>query len=99
MRVSIELIKLTSQGATSSRCNKDEVAGEIGMTRLLAGGSCNSLPHADYSTFELFSEGAMVMVADRPEWLGVLKGHRKMRIANNKSHGEVVWGKEIGESW
>lgn len=90
VQASIEWITLTSPGAASSRCNKDEVAGEIGSTWLLAGGSCNNLPHIDYSTFELFSEGAMVKVADRPERLGVLEGHGKVRVANNKSHGELI---------
>ena len=60
------MIKLTGKGAASSGCDKAEVAREVGITRLLAGGSCNNLPDTDYSTFELFSEGDMMVVTDRP---------------------------------
>jgi hypothetical protein len=67
VQVSIELFKLTGQGAASSRCNEDEVTGEVGITWLLAGRSCNNFPDTDYSTFELFSEGNMVvLILDRP---------------------------------
>jgi len=58
---------------------------------LLAGGSCNNLPDTDYSTFDLFSKGDMMVVTDRPWRLGILEGHGKMGVANNKSHGEVMW--------
>jgi hypothetical protein len=60
------LIKLTGEGAASSGRDKAEVAREIGITWLLAGGSCNNLPDTDYSTFDLFSEGDMMVVTDRP---------------------------------
>jgi len=68
----MELMKLTGEGAASSRCDENKVAGEVGITWLLAGGSCNNLPDTDYSTFELFSEGYMV-ASDRPWRLGVLE--------------------------
>ena len=51
------LMEFAVEGAASSRCNKAKVAGEVGSTGLLAGGSCDNLPDTDYSTFELFSEG------------------------------------------
>jgi len=86
-KVSIELIKLAGEGAASSGRDKAEVAREVGMTWLFAGGSSNNLPETDYSTFDLFSEGDMMVVTDRPWRLGILERHGKMRIANNKSHG------------
>lgn len=61
----MELVKLTGEGTASSRCDEDKLAGEVGITRLLAGRSCNNLPDTDYSTFELFSEGGRV-VSDSP---------------------------------
>ena len=68
-KASIEFInlKLTGEGAASSGRDEAEVASEVGMTWLFAGGSCNNLPDIDYSTFDLFSEGGMmVVVTDRP---------------------------------
>jgi hypothetical protein len=50
--------------AASSGRDKAEVAREV--TWLLAGGSCNNLPDTDYSTFDSFSEGNMMVVTDRP---------------------------------
>ena len=63
---SIELIKLTGEGAASSGSDKAKVARYVGDTWLLAGGSCNNLPDTDYSTFDLFSEGNLMVVTDRP---------------------------------
>ena len=60
------MIKLTSEGAASSGRHEAEIAREVGITWLLAGGSCNNLPDTDYSTFDLFSEGDMMVVTDRP---------------------------------
>lgn len=48
------------------RRDKAEVAREVGSAWLLAGGSCNNLPDTDHSTFDLFSEGDMMVVTDRP---------------------------------
>jgi hypothetical protein len=60
------LIKLTGEGAASLGRDKAEVAREVGVTWLLAGGSCNNLPDTDHSTFDLFSEGDMMVVTDGP---------------------------------
>ena len=61
------MIKLTWEGAASSGRDEAEVAREVGITWLFAGGSCNNLPDADYSTFDLFSEGdVMMVITDRP---------------------------------
>ena len=48
------------------RRDKAEVAREVGDTWLFVGGSCNNLPDADYSTFDLFSKGDMMVGTDRP---------------------------------
>lgn len=61
------MIKLTGEGAASSGRDEAEVAREVGITWLFAGGSCNNLPDTDYSTFDLFSEGdVMMVITDRP---------------------------------
>jgi len=91
-KASTELIKLTSEGAASPGRDKAEVTREVGMTWLFAGRSCNNLPDTDYSTFDLFSEGGMMMVTDRPWHLCILeRRHGKMGVTNNKSHVEVMW--------
>ena len=66
------MIKSTGEGAASSGRDKAEVAREVGITWLLAGGSCNNLPNTDYSTFDLFSEGDMMVVTDKPIKLNVV---------------------------
>lgn len=65
-KASTELIKLTSKGAASTGRDEAEVAREVGITRLFARGSSNNLPDADYATFDLFSEGDMVVIMDTP---------------------------------
>ncbi|KAF8817407.1 hypothetical protein BYT27DRAFT_7198933 [Phlegmacium glaucopus] len=71
-QASIMLMKLTRNGAASSRRDEGKIAGEVGTTWLLAGGSCNKFPDADYSTFKLFGEGDTV-VSDSPWHLGVVE--------------------------
>lgn len=60
------MIELTGEGAASSGGDKAEVAREVGIAWLLAGGTCNNLPDTDYTTFDLFSEGGMIVATDRP---------------------------------
>jgi hypothetical protein len=78
-------LKLTGEGAASSGRDKAEVANEVGMSWLFAGGSCNNLPDIDYSTFDLFSEGGMMIVVTDCFFYGPIKknGAVSMELCSN----------------